>query len=516
MLTQDPRRYGETYDYDAPNHLLQTLSIPATHLYQNEVEYLVLNFTPGGSSATSDRKLDDLLTPLVEIPNSASGRVSLIRHPAHKALVYAEGIQGLLAISGSLRIEGEGSSSGAIVGAVNNDWAKDELDAISKILSIQLESAESAIATLRQSVENSIEYEQLWLQSRVSRVTDWLEDGVNTKFSTLKPALTNLINILLESAEKRLATEASKELLQRQAKEVTYDVRQNLQKAVIYWAECSHNDLQYSLEMAFRGRYWAGLAWWKLPWHIDDVEMFLTHLVQKSWLVEPEKWMIYLGGRMNQAGIDVLAMNSGAEELRAKLLQFEHATVPNSIPNSSQPPIPPDSSEPPTPPSSSKSPTTLLPPRPHQISQWTQTISLSRTLLIQTHFAPLQATGQRLLWQAYSLTALTSTLASLMYVSVSTTSFYEAGAVAAFGLVYGARRLQARWEAERAKLKWALRQTGRSQIRRFEEEARQAIERDGIGEAVDVVAQDREEARKAIERVRKALRDMEKGEVRTE
>ena len=421
----------------------------------------------------------------------------MIRYPVHKALVYAEGVQGLLAIANAVGTGGAGSTPWAVRGVVNNDWSSQELDKTPSILSMQLQTAESAVAVLRQSIENSTKYEQLWLDSRISVVTKWIENGVHPGPEPLKPALENLIDFVLQNADQRLASDESHEVIERQSREMTYDTRQNLLNAVNSWAESSHNDLRNSLESAFQEKYWTGLTWWKLPWHIDDVEMFLTHLVRNSWLVEPEKWMIYLGGRMNQAGINVLALNSIAEELRAKLSHYQ--------PTPAETPVPKPMPEP------TEDSAQVIPPtanlKPQQISQWTQTISLARALAVHTSFAPLQATGQRLLWQAYSFTALTSTLASLVYVSISSTSFYEAGAVAALGLVFGARRLQTRWEKERTKLKWILRQTGRSQIKRFEEEARKAIER-GREEVQSIGAQDREEAWKAIEKVRMALRDL--------
>ena len=499
MLIDGQCRYGETYDYDARNPLLQTLRIPAAHLYQNEVEYLVLNFTPGAQDLPSDDKADNLLAPIVEIPNSTSGRVSMIRHPVHKALLYTEGARGLLTVATAVRTGRDGPISRAICTAITNNWDKKEFDTTPNIISMQLPTAEAAVAALRQSIENSTRYEQLWLDSRISHVTKWLEDGVHPGSQTIKPALENLIELVLQNVEQRLASEESDEFVNRQAHDMSSDTRQNLLKTVTLWAESSHTDLQYSLEAAFRGKYWTGLAWWKLPWHIDDVEMFLTHLVRNSWLVEPEKWMIYLGGRMNQAGIHVLALNSTAEELGSQLLQFEPPPVPKRDPM-------PESTE------DSQAVPSTTDAMPQQISQWTQTISLARALITHTHFAPLQATGQRLLWQAYSLTALTSTLASLIYVSISSTSFYEAGAVAALGLVYGARRLQTRWERERTRLKWVLRQAGRSQIKRFEEEARKAIENGKENRIQSFGAQDREEARKAVEKARRALLELKNGD----
>ena len=499
-------RYGETYDYDARNPLLQTLSIPAAHLRQNDIEYLVLNFTSAEQETPSDDKTDNLLAPTVEIPNSVSGRVSMIRHPVHKALVYAEGVQGLLAIANAVRTGKEGSTSQAVCRVVNSNWGYDGVDTTPDILSIRLETAESAIQALRQSTENSTKYEQLWLDSRISHVTKWLEDGVHPGPQTLKPALKNLVDVVLQNVEHRLTREETQELANHQAREMTYDTRQNLLRAVTLWTESSHTDLQYSLEAAFQGRYWTGLAWWKLPWHIDDVEMFLTHLVRNSWLVEPEKGMIYLGGRMNQADVDLLAFSSIAKDLRARLLQFEPSPVPVSKTAPTSEPAEASSQE--------KLPTANA--ISLQTSQWTQTIPLARALMIHTHFVPLQATGQRLLWQAYSLTALTSTFASLIYVSISSTSLYETGAVAALGLVYGARRLQTRWERERTKLKWMLRQIGRSQITRFEEEARKAIERVNGDGTQSVGAQDREEVRQAVEKVRTALQELKRDDARVE
>ena len=79
---------------------------------------------------------------------------------------------------------------------------------------------------------------------------------------------------------------------------------------------------------------------------------------------------------------------------------------------------------------------------------WPTLLSESRTRILAS-IPALQATAQNLLIRALSTTLLSSAVAGLAYVSVSTTSLFEAGAVSSLGLVWSARQLQRRWERTR-------------------------------------------------------------------
>jgi hypothetical protein len=59
-------------------------------------------------------------------------------------------------------------------------------------------------------------------------------------------------------------------------------------------------------------------------------------------------------------------------------------------------------------------------------------------------------------------------LASLMYVSTLSTSVYEAGAVAALGIVWSLKRMQGKWETARKYWEGEVREEGRKAVRGVE------------------------------------------------
>ncbi|KAL8684779.1 MAG: hypothetical protein Q9218_008140, partial [Villophora microphyllina] len=112
----------------------------------------------------------------------------------------------------------------------------------------------------------------------------------------------------------------------------------------------------------------------------------------------------------------------------------------------------------------------------------------------------LQLHAQRLLLSSLSLTALTSTLSVLVYVSTITTSLFEAGAIAALGAVVSARRLQSRWEKKTSEWQAKLREEGRVVLRDVEGGWRDAVAHGGMGDSEgDVADGERARAREAVE-----------------
>ena len=99
-----------------------------------------------------------------------------------------------------------------------------------------------------------------------------------------------------------------------------------------------------------------------------------------------------------------------------------------------------------------------------------------------------------------------------MYISISTTSLYEAGGIAALGTVFTLRRLQKKWEEARERWNVLVREEGRRVLRKVEDGWRGVVRDGGLGEEEDVVArQEREKARRAVGRVRDVLREMGEG-----
>lgn len=95
-----------------------------------------------------------------------------------------------------------------------------------------------------------------------------------------------------------------------------------------------------------------------------------------------------------------------------------------------------------------------------------------------------------------------------MYISISTTSVYEAGTIAALGLVYSMRRLQKRWEDVRLSWKEGIREQGRTALRVIERRWSDLIRDGGKHEIDDVSLGEIRKAREAVAKVESALSAM--------
>ena len=146
----------------------------------------------------------------------------------------------------------------------------------------------------------------------------------------------------------------------------------------------------------------------------------------------------------------------------------------------------------------------------HTPQPWPTVIPNARMALLQTTIPPLQALAQRLVLTTLSTTSLSSALATLLYVSSASTSVFEAGAVAALGLVLSLRHMQKLWEGARSVWESRLREDGRTTLKSTEEGDSAVIRAGGIEGGVDQDNEKREERREARERVARVLAALNK------
>jgi hypothetical protein len=103
----------------------------------------------------------------------------------------------------------------------------------------------------------------------------------------------------------------------------------------------------------------------------------------------------------------------------------------------------------------------------------------------------LQALAQKLVLQTLTTSTFTSALAGLMYISTISTSVYEAGAVAALGLVWSLKRMQGKWETTRRFWEGEVREEGRKAVRGVESAVGDVLKQTDIplegGEDFDLV-----------------------------
>ena len=481
---------------------MRSLSIPSGTLRSHKLEILIQKASWNGDTVSLTDG-SNMLVPALETPISASGRFSAIRYPVHKVIAYGEGVQGMLAYYQTTYPNVSRFGTDMVTGVINVRWRDRHEDEAPQhhVNIVNLEQATTSITQFRMSLENAMAYEHGWLGSKMPEVTRWVLDGTEAKDSSIKSSLKNLITVVLNSTENSILEEESQRLQELTSASIPESVRQELHAGIRTWAEHAHTELRDRLEIAFHSRSWNRLAWWKLLWRVDDVGMLASDILGRAWLVEAEKEIIWVGGRIQQAG----------------LLGVAPQHDPNNSPLEAlitTPPIHTLGSFPPPPrlldvmdimKLAADSDATLFNPS----HPWPQQISVARTSLALSTVPALQALSQRLLLQSVSTTAITSFLSSLMYVSLSTTSIYEAGAVAAFGFVYSMRRLQTKWEAARAYWQGEVREEGRKVLKHVERVVREVVREGGkveVGvEGDEVGVEERRVAREVAARARREL-----------
>lgn len=395
--------------------------------------------------------------------------------------------------------------------------AASEQSPAAAVVALDLDLAAAALSSFRKSFDNAIEYERGWFASGAGCVAEWVAEGTAAASDgALKGAVAALVESVLEDAEARIAAaevEGSREWAKGG---VEPEVRRELLGALEKWAEASHGELQASLEEAFESRAWKGLAWWKLFWRVDDVGAVANEVLERRWLVESEKGLVFLAGRCEQVGMKLSTLeDSSSTPARTKVPETEEVEDERSVWDRALPQLKVEDLY------TEKERRRILSdgkdydeealPMPKPKS-YPQTLAATRARLSQETVPPLQALAQTLVLQAYSTTFLTTSLSALAYFGISTTSVYEAGVVAAFGLVWSLRRLQSKWEAAKVFWRGEVREEGRVTLREAEETGRRAIQEGGRGKEEDGMGRkDVEKARAAVRRAREKL-DMVRGD----
>lgn len=484
-------RYGEQHALDDRHPLVRTLSIPSSILHTHNLEVLVHSTAPM-AEPTNDGATN-FLVPSLDLANSSSGRLATVTYPVHKALVYEEGLNDLGTLA-ALDLHARKAQNRMFKGVIDWSWSTSQQGNKSDqpVLPINLALAEAAIDVFRQSLDKSMEYEHLWFDAGMPNVAAWLSEGTDAQPGALKPAIRSLVETICNRASAAIHVESASRSQQEKAMTIPNTTKTIVNQGISIWAENAHTELRDRLGAAFNSISWKKLKWWKLFWRVDDVGYIASDILQRAWLVEAEKEMIWITGRIYQSGLlGPLKLRPtpvpDPEDEEQKLGSHPpQLTVEDIVPQTST-----DFSEP--------------PPVQHP---WPQNISNARTTISKLTIAPLQSLSQALLLQTISTNVLTSSLSALLYTSVSTTSLYEAGAIAALGLVYSLRRLQKKWETARSEWQLQLREAGRRILRNEEEMVREAVREGGKPKVDEVGIEQRRLAMEAVAEVNAALEDM--------
>ncbi|RAH77652.1 hypothetical protein BO86DRAFT_412950 [Aspergillus japonicus CBS 114.51] len=447
-------RYGPI-SQSIPNDLLPTISVPSPILKQGNLEILITSL---GADTRANAKFtaDTFLVPTVTIQTSHSGRHNMVRYPVHRSIVCGSGVDGFLAYSGLMARSDLKNEAGSVYGAIELPVTNPEKYNNGRVAFVDIDKADEALAKFRESVQNASLYERGWNSSGVQPVVDWLTALRAEAGSTLDPSLRTLITSLLDAAEAGVVAEETRRTQEQEMGLVPVEVREGLDRSVSEWAEKAHTELRGALEEGFASKPWKGLAWWKLFWRVDDVGMITGEILDRKFLRQAEREVIWTAGRFQQAGLV--------------------ETTPGSSPT--------------------------------EEPSWPTQISTRRTKLVESTAPALQALAQRLVLFSMSTTTLSSALSILTYLSWPAASVYETCTVAAVGLIYSLRRQQRKWESARTWFENEAREDGRTALLETEDQLRGIVQR-GVRPVEEAVPVSPLETRQAIDRARNALEEVD-------
>lgn len=455
------------------NDLLHEVHVSSAIFNGHNLEVMLMEsnpLMPGQQSAEAVNEFEEsVLVPIIDIPTSSTGRYTAVTTPVHAAIVVAKGIMG----AASVAALASGGAHGVIKTAVDLPDYKPTDGPLLPFTPIDAESASLAIDLVRQDIAKAIEYEHLWFQSNLSQLHEWLKVNTSTtEDGSTKAPVRSLILSVLNDASAAVQSEELRQL--GSASSTTLKPQETkLRRQLDDWAQDAHKELQERLDVAFESTRWRKLGWWKLFWRVDDVAHLTGDILTQRYLTNAERSAIFLAGRMTEAGAPL---------------------NPSLLPSSSSPA------------SNTASQTTATSVATVQPS-WPLNIPASRNYL-QTETVPaLQSLAQKLVVQTLSTSSLTSALGGLAYFGTLTTSIYEAGAVAALGIVWSLRRLQTRWEAARNFWEGEVREEGRKAVRGVEGVMSQAISTSSGVHSADgtrVMGEDEAQRQKAKALIQKA------------
>ena len=515
-------RYGDVEDVVPQSPLVRTMHVPSLFLQRHRLEIL-LTTLHGSATHTNGTGIDlvgleqAVLVPTLSHPNAAGGGVAFVRYPVHKALVVAEGISGAIEY-GRLpqRLRESGLVNAALSLPLREASSPSSAEEAVSGNVIDIDLATHALSLFRDNKANGAQFSHEWETSRVSALSEWLA-GPKTTEDGLHPAVRALIASVLSTTGSSINYAISAEATRATSTTISEATRQTLHGAITTWSASAHRDLSLNLTTALNSHAWRRTAWFRLLWRIDDVSISCSEILTRSWLTEAEQSLAFLSGRILEAGLatpDQLKA-TGAEAILAQGVEA-HIQGWEQVGDVTRKP------------GSTISGSDLLEAatqRTHQYTlvssvqqasgvnalfdpPWPQTIHLNRQLLLHTLVPSLHRRAQGLLVATLSTAGASAALGAWLFVATSGIAVYEAGAVAALGLVWSLRRLQRLWGKERTGFEGKLREDGRVVLKAVEEHVNGLVERGG---RIGLDKQDMkvwEEARAGVQKCKKSLGDV--------
>ncbi|KAM0328671.1 hypothetical protein ACHAQA_005083 [Verticillium albo-atrum] len=461
-------------------NLLHELEVSRPGLNRLNLELLLTEVSPLTGGAAGELGAVDaeeaVLVPTVDIPSN-TGRFNPITTPVHKALVVTKGLMGAATVASLPVLQNKDS----VLAAVDLPGYTAQQDVGTTFQPIDVAAGGKGVDLFRENIGNAMEYERLWNGSNIPALVSWLKTGAEAEDGTTKPALRQLIASLLNNTSAAIQDEEARQLGGLLSiRTTTSPGSTTLNRGLATWSQEAHEELQQQLDLAFAGRRWRKLGWWKLFWRVDDVGYLTSEILSQRFLPGAERELVYLAGRIEQASV---AVSNGPPVYAQPLPESEQLATAEAAPK--------------------------ITSSPAELSKWPTHISFTRRYLHSETVPALQALAQKLVLQASTTSALTTSLAALLYASASVTTLYEAGAVAALGIVWSLRRLQTKWESAREFWEGEVREEGRKAVRGAEASVAATLDgnENGVAQA-DEALEERELARQLTEKATDALSRM--------
>jgi hypothetical protein len=477
--------YNGTEGLPQNNSLVQELNVSSPMLNGHKLEILVLDMDTSSIAAISkgEEWTDLLLVPTMETPTSNTGRYTPVTTPVHKSLIVADGISGAAVVQQYPFHQ----AFDLIEAAVNLRSSQPDEILSSRCQVVDIEKATAALKSFRQSVDNAMSFEQDWFASGVPELVKFLKDDTAPTDESMKAPLRGLIETLLRKTTLKILDEEVRRSSVALSAKMSSSKVKSLRQGLAQWAERAHTELRDSLDIAFNGRRWRKLGWWKLFWRVDDVSMIATDILYQRFLTDAEREVIYLAGVIDEALSEDAPITFDKNWAYKPVAEQETTGILAHAP----PPKIQDLIE-----MKDDSPSKIKP------QPWPLEIPMTRALLASDTIPALQALAQKLVLQTISTSTFSTAFAGLIYVSTLSTSLYEAGAVAALGIVWSLRRMQGKWETARSFWEGEVREEGRKAVRGVESIVTNAlVQPDRPLEG----AEELEEAKEALKKAEAAL-----------
>ena len=510
-------------------------------MQKNNIEIVIntLDYASANHQVTGETAAKSILNPMLLAPSSAAERQTAITFPVHTTLIVGKGLESCITFGrlsagqrqtsslakrikfvmlGSSNVVADALSAAsqsatlAASGSPSHQEVDKEMNAEADYAQVDIERATEALSLFRKSAANSSIYEQGWHQAHMPQLSDWIRsqcaDSTETSpgKESLKPAVRTLVSSVLVDAHMSMSKAQARLQETEDARLIPHATKESLNKALDAWTESAYKELRDKLNKAFASHAWQDLSWWKLVWKAEDVGRVALDIITHELLVNAEQEIIYLCGRMEEAGYHFQESeedgHKGGNSHGNGANINDHGGQYNTPPRNDQVPV---YQRPSLPPSQSTSDSAqmhndparvqadardarfsdameqkssltsgALPPPPLLDGPWPSPIPEARLNLMYGTVNSLHRQAQ-MLFLKYVVSIAGSLMLGGLLSGLSSVGLYEAGSVALVGAVYGVRRFQKTWEAERTKWEENVREVGRGAVRETEAMTREIL-----------------------------------------